>query len=281
MNIGFIGAGKVGVSLGKYFTINKLTVVGYYSEFSKCALEAAEFTNSKAFSSMEDLICVCNVIFITTPDDTIPIIWDKIQHLNLKDKILCHTSGSLSSEVFKNISNCSAYGYSIHPMYAFSDKFNSYKNLKTACFSIEGDFKHLHSLKELFEGFGNKVIVINKDNKALYHLASVTVSNLVLSLINVGCGYLSNCGLNENEALGALMPLIQNNIDNLKLKDFSSALTGPIDRNDLGTVEKHLLVIPEEHEDVYKTLSLNLAKISKEKHINKNYSNLEKLLGGN
>ena len=35
MQIGFIGAGKVGFSLGRYFAENGLTVSGYYSRDSQ------------------------------------------------------------------------------------------------------------------------------------------------------------------------------------------------------------------------------------------------------
>ena len=44
MRIGFIGAGKVGFTLGKYFAVNGLDVAGYYSRNYKSAEEAAAFT---------------------------------------------------------------------------------------------------------------------------------------------------------------------------------------------------------------------------------------------
>ena len=46
MKIGFIGAGKVGFSLGKYLADNNQKVIGYYSEFTEDAKEASKFTNS-------------------------------------------------------------------------------------------------------------------------------------------------------------------------------------------------------------------------------------------
>lgn len=49
MKFGFIGAGKVGFSLGKYLADNEMEVVGYYSEFKEDALEASKFTKSIQF----------------------------------------------------------------------------------------------------------------------------------------------------------------------------------------------------------------------------------------
>jgi predicted short-subunit dehydrogenase-like oxidoreductase (DUF2520 family) len=278
MVIGFIGCGKVGFSLGKYFSIKGITLSGYYSEFYKDAVEASEFTNSKAYENINDLVKDSSMIFITTPDDSIHEVWQKLSNFNLTNKIICHTSGSLTSSIFSNINNSDAFAYSIHPIFVFSDKYNAYKNLQDAYFSIEGPENYIHELKDFIHSLGNKTFVINKEDKPLYHLASVTVSNLVLSLINTGCNYLSQCGLSENASLEALLPLIQNNIDNIKTNGFISALTGPVERNDLGTVKHHIEAIPTDDVKLYKNLSLKLLSLSEEKHKNKDYKKLKEYL---
>ena len=280
MNIGFIGAGKVGISLGKYFKTHGLKLTGYYSKSFISAKEASEFTDSKPYEDLNSLIKDSKIIFITTPDDTILSLWNIVKKYDIKDKIICHTSGSLSSKVFSDINNSGAFGYSIHPIFAFSDKFNCYKNLKNAYFSIEGDTKYLNELKAIFDLIENNVFIIDSDKKPLYHLASVCASNLVLSLINVGCTNLVQCGFDEKSALAALMPLIENNIANLKIGGFYTALTGPIERGDLGTVKSHIDVIPKEQLELYKALSLNLIQLSMKKHENRDYSGLENYLGG-
>jgi predicted short-subunit dehydrogenase-like oxidoreductase (DUF2520 family) len=278
MVIGFIGSGKVGFSLGKYFSLKGINLSGYYSEFYEDAKEASQFTNSKAYENINDLVENSSMIFITTPDDKVHEVWKKLLDLNLTKKIICHTSGSLTSSTFLNINNSDAFAYSIHPIFAFFDKYDSYGDLKNAYFSIEGPEKHIQEVKEFIESLGNKAFIINSENKSLYHLASVTVSNLVLSLISTGVSYLSKCGLNEDDALDALLPLIQNNIDNIKNKGLVNALTGPVERNDLGTINHHLEAIPTGDVEVYKNLSLKLLDLSEKKHKDKDYNNLKKYL---
>lgn len=279
MNIGFIGAGKVGFSLGKYFSENNLSISGYYDVNTSFSEEAADFTKSTAFMNINKLIENSDIIFLTTGDNIISQVWNEIKSLNIKDKIICHCSGSLSSKIFSDINNSRAFGYSIHPMFAFSDKYSSYKELKTAYFSLEGDEEHLTYLKNLFESLGNKVILINSEIKPLYHLASVTVSNLVLSLLDIGCSYLSECGIDSNKSLEALMPLIMNNINNIKgTNSFIDSLTGPVERNDFNTVKHHLDVIPKEHIPLYTILSQNLVKIAELKNTSRNYDELKNLL---
>ena len=162
MKFGFIGAGKVGFSLGKYLKENNIDLNGYYSKSKHSAKEAAIFTGTKKYDNLEMLIEDSDAIFITTPDGEIQGVWNKINRLSIKDKLICHCSGSISSEIFSNINNHGAYGYSIHPMFAISDKYNSYKNLSQAFITIEGHNKHIEYFKHLFSSLGNDVAIISK-----------------------------------------------------------------------------------------------------------------------
>ena len=279
IKFGFIGAGKVGFSLGKYLKENSIDISGYYSKSQHSSKEAAIFTNTRQYNNLEDLIKNSDAIFITTPDNQIADVWNEIKKLPIKEKLICHCSGSISSEVFSNINNHGAYGYSIHPMFAISDKYNSYKDLSQAFITIEGNEKHIEYLKMLFSHLGNDVAIINKENKILYHAASVTVSNLVLGLINNGVNYLEECGFTKEMAIKALYPLIENNLRNIKERGAVKSLTGPIERGDLSTVINHLNVIREEDKELYRLLSKNILKIAKVKNKNRNYKNLEEYLG--
>ena len=75
MNVGFIGAGKVGFSLGKWFAHNGVTVTGYWSRRRESAGEAALFTGTQAFDSTEALVRASDVIFLTVPDGMIPTVF--------------------------------------------------------------------------------------------------------------------------------------------------------------------------------------------------------------
>lgn len=279
IKFGFIGAGKVGFSLGKYLQENHINISGYYSKSQHSAKEAAIFTNTQQYNNLEDLIKNSDAIFITTPDNQITDVWNEIKKLPIKEKLICHCSGSISSEIFSNINNHGAYGYSIHPMFAISNKYNSYKNLSQAFITIEGHKKYTEYFKVLFSSFGNGVAIINKDNKTLYHAATVTVSNLVLGLINNGINYLQESGFTKEMAIKALYPLIEFNLKNIKDNGIINSLTGPIERGDLSTVINHLNVLNEEDKDLYKLLSKNILKIAKIKNADRDYKNLEKYLG--
>ena len=113
----------------------------------------------------------------------------------------------------------------------------------------------------------------------MYHLASVVVSNHVIALAELGNELLMKCGFNEEEAMSALYPLMLNNIKNIGEKGIKESLTGPVERGDSDTVIRHMNCLNEEDKELYKLLSKKLVNIAKQKNKNRNYSNLEKIIG--
>ncbi len=289
MKFGFIGAGKVGCSLGKYFADNGQNIAGYYSVLKEDAIEAAQFTNSCSYDTMEQLAGDSDVLFLTVPDGQIETVWNqlkescaiRIQRSDvsfLSNKIVCHCSGALSSEVFTDITEFGSYGYSIHPLFAVSNKYQSYKELSNSYFTIEGPEKKLDDIKQLLEGFGNPVCVISKKDKVKYHAAAAMASNLVAGLISSSEALLKECGFDNVSAHKALVPIISGNIKHIIHDGVAGALTGPIERNDIGTIRKHLSVLSGNDREIYIAVSRQVVNIAKIKNKDRDYSEMEEIL---
>lgn len=278
MQIGIIGAGKVGCSIGKYLLEAGNNVTGYFSRTMKSSEEAAEFTQTKAFSNLQDLVNASDTLFITTPDGVIADVWDCIVKLPIQNKIVCHFSGSLSSVVFSGIEKVGASGCSIHPMLAFSDRFLSFRQLNQAYMTIEGDERAVNQVQRLFENAGNTVCRIESDKKTLYHCAASMVSNQVISLFQIGIDQLVKCGFAESEAIKLVTPLVQNNVQMMLERGTVDALTGPVERNDIDTVRKHLSSLEGDERELYRLLAKRLVKISEDKNPERNYSGMMEIL---
>ncbi len=296
MKAGFIGAGKVGFSLGKYLAEGGITLSGYYSLNPESAKEAAAFTGSKYYEDLAGITEDSDTLFITVPDGAIGDVWENMRNLPIKDKNICHCSGSVSSAAFFNAEKRGACAYSIHPLQAVSDKYNSYKKLSYAYFAIEGSLKNLNRIKRCFEQLGNKVTTIPEDKKDLYHCAAVMVSNQMIALADIGAEMLTECGFERSDAEKALAPLIMGNADSIAQIGCIDALTGPVERGDADTVKGHLkaleaLALSEKSRDktnvsnklneqleIYRLLSRRLVHVAERKHPDRDYKEIKKEL---
>ncbi len=283
MRAGFIGAGKVGFSLGKYLAEGGTVLSGYYSKSLKSSQEAAAFTGSRYYETLAEIVNDSDTLFITVPDGYISEIWDDMRSLPIEDKTICHCSGSIPSTVFFNAEERGAYRYSIHPLYAVSSKYASYQELAKAYFAIEGSPARLDEMRQHFEKLGNRVGIISPEVKTIYHAAAVMVSNQMIALADIGAQLLHQCGFEKEDAERALAPLILGNAQALTSAGPESALTGPCERADDQTVAAHLKALAAASSDTeilqsYRILSKRLVQIAERKNPNRDYRKLKKEL---
>lgn len=289
MKIGFIGAGKMGFTLGKHLKEYEkhhedsgFCVMGYYSQTLDSAKEAARFTDTNYYESMDELAEVCDAIFLTVPDGQIQTVSDVIAggNVSLAGKALVHTSGALSSRVFSGMGN-RVSGYSIHPIYAVNSKTDSYLHFQDCFITIEGEGAYTEQFVDLFQKLGHTVRRISAEHKAKYHASAVFVSNLVIGLYAMGSDLLTQCGFSPAEAEQALLPLFANNAENMQRVGMQEALTGPVSRCDMKTVEKHLQVLDQDAKMVYRCLSKRLVQLAcSGKEMNEGYNRLLQIIQG-
>lgn len=276
LRIGFIGAGKVGFSLGRYFMEHKVNVTGYYSQSLDSSKEAAAFTKTKYYEELEELICESNILFLTVPDGVIREVYERIIQSDIEGKCLVHCSGAMSSEVFYGISNKGARGCSIHPICAVSSRLTGYQELSKAYFTIEGN--DIEDLAELVRSCGNNVEIILADKKVQYHASAVVASNLVVGIYDMAIKLLQECGLSREFSENALKALFMGNAENIVSKGAIQALTGPVERADSETVNKHLADLVGEEREIYRLLSKVLIDVAKKKNPDRDYDEMQMIL---
>ena len=243
-------------------------------------MEAARFTGSKGYDELSELVSDSDVIFITVSDGAIKEVYDSIKTLGIAGKQICHCSGSMSAaEAFRDLASYGASGCSIHPLFPVSSKYDSFKELHKAFFCIEGDDADVKTWTEIFDRFGNKTRVIAGENKVEYHAACAISSNLVCALAAKSLSMLEKCGFTETEAMTAFEPLIMSNIKRILAVGPVEALTGPVERNDVNTVIKHIKCMDNDVDrNMYMAISRKLVDLAEKKHPETDYSELKRLL---
>lgn len=266
LRLGFIGAGKVGTSLGKYLKDRGFAISGYCSRTFSSAEEAADFVGAIAYSNAAELAESSDAIFITVNDRNIKSVWDSLKsETDLKGKIVCHCSGALSSGVFDGAAELGVKAGSLHMLTAVGDKFESFKLLESSVFSAEGPAADV--LKKIAESAGNRVEIIDAGVKTKYHAAAVMASNLAVGLVGLAAELLKECGFSEESAYPALTPLFMGNAENMARLGIPEALTGPVARGDLETVRGHIECFGDGETDilakeVYTSLTKELLRLT-------------------
>lgn len=270
---GFIGAGKVGFALGKFMKSKGKEIAGYYSRNTASAALAAQYTDSTSYEDLAALVRASDVLFLTVPDGSISRVFEEVSRYPIRGKYICHCSGALSAEeAFPGVGNTGAHAFSVHPLFAVSDPYRAYRELADVFFVLEGEEAHLPEMERFLADLSLRVRTIRSAQKTRYHVAAVMASNLVIALLSESIDLLAACGFSEEEARGALAPLVRGNVEHVLKDGAEKALTGPAERGDAATIRKHFAVMEQEDtRRLYELLTRKLLAIAEKKHPQRAY----------
>lgn len=270
LRLAVVGAGKVGCSLGRYLGESAaVDVAGFCSRDEAHAREAVEFAGGSVFASPIEAARAASLILVTTPDASIADVWDELARaarageISLRDKLVVHCSGALASSVFTGARELGAHVCSAHPLYAVSSRFDCWRELGRASFTLEGDDWAVDLMAGLLRARGNQVSCIAAGAKTRYHAAAVMASNLVVGLYDMAAGELVRCGFDRTEAEAALAPLFLGNAEHIAEDGVEASLTGPAVRGDHTTIDAHLACLEGRDRQAYQLLTEQLVDIAR------------------
>ncbi len=242
-NIAIVGAGRVGTLMGKFLSEvighEIIAVVSRSEESLRRFQERVKVEFSTKF--IGDLPDNVEVVFITTPDSAIGSVAHEIselKNLNFKNLVVYHTSGVMSSDVLYKIRERGAEVGSLHPIYSVSHFDYSQDEIKKIKFALEGSERIYDITRWIFYGFDKNIVLIEKSQKILYHIACVFASNYLISLLNAVDEIFERAGINFDHKF--LIPLVDASLKNANEFGPIKSLTGPIERGDIETVKLHL-----------------------------------------
>ncbi len=153
---------------------------------------------------------------------------------------MIHTSGALGAEVLAPAMAAGTQIGAFHPLVAFADTERAVAALHGATVAIEGDDQLASMLAEMAEAIGATAVRLAPGSKAAYHAAAVLAAGGVIALLDAIAELGRVAGLDEAGSLAVYGRLIEGTLDNARALGIRAALTGPMTRGDLGTLESHL-----------------------------------------
>ncbi|HEY3348011.1 MAG TPA: DUF2520 domain-containing protein [Nitrospirota bacterium] len=242
-NVSIIGAGVVGSAVGRLLHEKGYTIKSVVSRNINNAKAAASFigegepgTDSVSATKAADWV------FITTPDKAIKEACDKVASGGGfgKGQLVVHMSGALGVDVLESAKNAGAAVASLHPIQSLAAPEQAVKNLKGSYIGLECAAEYSDECGLIIEALGGRPLVLPAGEKALYHAGCAVASNYLVTVVDFAVTIFESLGMGREEALDALLPLIRGSVENISKVGVPMALTGPIARGDIATVEGHL-----------------------------------------
>lgn len=244
--IGFIGAGKVGGSLGVAMARAGYAVAAVASR-SRASADgfATRIEGCAAHKTAQDVADVCDMVFITTSDDAITATADSVEWR--AGQGAAHCSGAASVEALAKAARQGGLAGAFHPLQAFSSVENGARSIEGITFGIEGEGRMREYLFSLARGIGGNPAAIDANDKALYHLSGVLMGNLLTCLVGISAEVWERIGYTRDEGARALTPMMRAVAHNIETAGIPAAVAGPYPRGDVGTVRKHMDALESRH----------------------------------
>lgn len=239
----FIGAGRVAHTLIPLLLKKNYNVKGVVSRHKETASSAAgKFKLDFHTSDFRKITVKRGIFFITVPDGQIKNAAEKLASLDLdfKRSLFVHTSGNESSTAMKVLHRKGGLTSSFHIM----ETFPSHKpvEISDSYAAVEtGSRTAQRYLKTLAASLNLKIFIIKEEEKVFYHMAGVFTANFLIANFHASETLIDKTALGRKNQYRLFEPIIKTTLSNLKNNGVRGSLSGPVQRGDYITVQKHLL----------------------------------------
>ncbi len=239
--LGFIGLGKVGQTLARRLYLQGYTISALWNRHSKAAADLAEHTHSQVVESPSVVVRQAAITFLTVSDDALSALASTLLVEDMSGRAVIHTSGALDMDVLSALEDNGAMIGSLHPAYPFANVAASVVGLSGAVFALQASHQRLYDdLHQIVLDLNGHAIVLKPGDKTLYHAALVLASNYSVTLYSLAQNMLRHVGATSSASQKLLDSLLTGMLNNLRTRSPAEALTGPLVRGDVQTVQAHL-----------------------------------------
>jgi len=242
--VGVVGAGRVGAVLAAALRAAGHDVVAVAGESDASRRRAADLLPGVPVQKPTDVARACDVLLLTVPDD---MLGNVVTMLTASGAIrpgqyVVHTSGAHGLEVLAPAVEAGARGIAMHPAMTFTGTELDLERLTGCVFGMTAGDGERELAEGLVADLGGIAMWVPESKRTLYHAGLAHGANHLVTLVSQAMELLAASGAEDPAA--TLRPLLSAALDNA-LAQGDAALTGPIVRGDVRTVEAHLHDIGE------------------------------------
>jgi len=236
--IGVIGCGRLGTSLARALHAAGLPLVAVADRRPSRARALARRLPRVVALAPKVLAARCTLVVLAVPDDAVAATCAALPFTAATGVV--HCSGALTLDALAAAAACGALRGCLHPLQAFPDRSGNPERFAGIHCGVEADRALLRPLVALVRALGATPLSLRGVDRARYHAAAVLASNYVVALHAAAERVWALSGLPAGKARGALLPLTLGAAAALQTRTLEAALTGPLARGDVRTLQRHL-----------------------------------------
>ena len=267
IGIGILGTGRIAKTLGRALADAGEAVVAIAGRDIKRTQAAAAFVSDEVVVvAQSELPKHANRILIAIPDCAIDTAAAVLADSGMQDGIVLHTCGALGPEALHCLTDKGVACGVFHPLQTVPSAEVGITSLTGITYGIAGSPAAQAWAGDLAKKLAGQALVIPTGATTLYHIAAVMASNAVVGVIDMARALLEVSGIERDRALPALQILAETSVRNAASLGTENALTGPIERGDVNTIESHLRAledVPGNFTELYLAVSHQLLNIAR------------------
>ena len=244
-----LGAGNLATHFTNALLKTKIQILQIYSRSIESAKSLAIPNKLSYTNNITEINPNADIYIFMLSDDG---ICETIKEFPIKSKILIHSAGSISMDIFKD--KTTNYGV-FYPYQTFSK--NDELKFSDVPICIEASNKTtMESLRTLSNILGCTYFETNESDRKHIHLAAVFACNFMNHCIYLGEKILQDADIDTK----LLTPLLEQSFKKIISKGAKTSQTGPALRMDKSVLKKHkeMLSHNKQQLNIYEILSTNI-----------------------
>ena len=239
LTVGVVGAGRVGAVLGAALARAGHRLTGAYAVSDASRARAADLLPGVPLADVATVVAGAELVLLAVPDDALPHLVSGLSATGgwQAGQMVVHTSGRHGVGVLEPARASHVLPLALHPAMTFTGTAMDLERLADCAFGVTTDEVLRPVAEALVMEMGGDPVWVAEEDRVAYHCALAHGANHLVTLTSEAMELLSRAGVAEPRRV--VGPLMRAALDNaLRLGD--AALTGPVARGDVGTVEDHL-----------------------------------------
>jgi predicted short-subunit dehydrogenase-like oxidoreductase (DUF2520 family) len=246
--VAVLGPGRVGTTLALALPVPAYEVVAVSGRSAEGVAAFRSRVPGAAELPAGEAARIADLVLVTVPDDELRAL---VRRVAAEDGVApgsrwVHTAGGYSHDVLEPARLAGAGVAACHPAQTFPDPDTALRALPGTAWAVTAPEQDLGWARVLVTDLHGSPVTVRPGDRSLYHAGLVVGANGTASVVALARELLLGAGVGDPAAF--LEPLTGAAASGASARG-AAALTGPVRRGDVGTLDRHLAelhdVLPE------------------------------------